>query len=56
MQPEPRHVLDELIDGLLGAARQVRVLDAQEEPSAGVARQQPVEQRGARPVWSWSCA
>ncbi len=50
VQAEPGEAVDDGVDGLLRRALAVGVLDAQQELPAAVARQQPVEQRGAGPT------
>ena len=47
IHPEPREALIDQLEELLAVALLVRVLDAQNEHAAGVARVEPVEQRRA---------
>ena len=48
LQAEPRQAVEDRGDRGLGGAGAVGVLDAQQELAAVVAREQPVEERGAR--------
>src|SRR3546814_7994473 len=48
VEPEPAHPVEDRVDRGLGGAGAVGILDAQQEIAAVVAREQPVEQRGAR--------
>ena len=48
VQAEPAQAVEDDVDGFLGVARGVGVLDAQDERAAGVAGVEPVEQGGAR--------
>jgi hypothetical protein len=48
MQPKPAQILDELLCGLLRAAGQIGVFDAEQELSARMSRGQPTEQGGSR--------
>src|SRR3546814_19903482 len=48
VEPEPAHPVEDRVDRGLGGAGAVGILDAQQELAAVVAREQPVEQRGAR--------
>src|SRR5690606_5137063 len=50
VQAQPVHRLQDRVDGFLGAALAVGVLDAQDELPAAAARLQPAVQRGARAV------
>ena len=48
LQAEPREVLADRVDEPLLAARRVGIVDPQQEAPAGLAREQPVVQRGAQ--------
>ena len=48
IEPEPAHPVEDRVDRRLGRARAVGILDPQQELAAVMAREQPVEQRGAR--------
>ena len=48
IQPEPAHPVIDDLHGFLRVPRLVRILDAQDEFSAGVPREEPVEKGGAR--------
>src|SRR5438093_2619014 len=48
VEPEPPEGVDDGDDVLVGRPRAVRVLDAQDEGAVVVAREEPVEERGAR--------
>ena len=48
VETEPLESFEDGALALVGAARLVRVLDAKQEGAAGLARVQPVEERGAR--------
>src|SRR3546814_1152250 len=48
VEPEPAQPVEDRVDRGLGGAGAVGILDAQQELAAVVAREQPVEQRGAR--------
>ena len=50
IEPEPAQSIEDDLDRLLGIARHVGILDAQDESAAGVPGIQPVEQRRARPA------
>jgi hypothetical protein len=49
-QPQPLHAVEDDLDGFLGGAGAVRVLDAEHEGAAVAPGQQPGEQRGAHPA------
>ena len=48
VEPEPAHAVEDRVDRRLGRAGAIGILDAQQELAAVMAREQPVEQRGAR--------
>src|SRR5580704_7835760 len=48
VKPEPREAVVDDVEKRLAVAFLVRVLDAQDEHAAGMARIKPVKQRGAR--------
>jgi hypothetical protein len=48
IEAEPAHPVEDRVDRVLGRARLVGILDAQQELAAVVAGEQPVEQRRAR--------
>ena len=50
VEAEPPHPVEDGVDRLLGGARLVGVLDAQEELAAVMPREQPVEERRPRPA------
>src|SRR5690606_23666675 len=47
VEPEPLHAFEDRARRLVGGARLVRVLDAQQELAAELAGEEPVEERGA---------
>ena len=50
LEAEPRQPVEDRCDRGLGGAGAVGVLDAQQERAAVMAREQPVEEGGARPA------
>ena len=48
VEPQPAHARQDALDHGVGGALEVGVLDAQDEDALMVAREQPVEERGAR--------
>ena len=48
LQPEPAKAVEDRLDRRLGRTLPVRILDAQQELAAGIPRECPAEQRGAR--------
>ena len=51
VETEPAKPVENCVDCRLGRAGAIGILDAQEELAAMVAGKQPVEQRGAPPIW-----
>ena len=47
VEAEPAHAFQDAFDHGLGGALEVGVLDAEDEGAAGVAGEEPVEERGA---------
>ena len=47
VKPKPLHAVEDDLDGLIGGTGLVRVLDPEDELSAVVAGEEPVEERGA---------
>jgi hypothetical protein len=50
IEAEPGHALQDAAHHLLAGALQVGVLNAQDEGASLLAREEPVEERGARPA------
>ena len=50
IEPRPLHAVEDLLDGRLGRALEVRILDPQHELPPVAARVEPAKQRGAQPA------